>query len=141
MNGLTNMLNIGGEGFFNFASLNNFVKYELLDNGNYSLVFTCEENGELSESEKEDYGITSSNAKYTRHMYFKIEITTDAKVLNIEYKGVAQLHFGCEKEQELLERLGGAVIEYSAAYTYGTVDTELMETLYEVINASPEIDR
>jgi len=141
MSGLTNPLNVGGEeGFLDFACLNNFVKYELLDNGNYSLVFTCEKNGELADWEKEEYEITS-DAQYTQHIYFEIEITKDAKVLNMKYKGVTKLHFTCEKEQEVLEDyFNGGVIEFSVAYSYGTVDAELMETLYETINESPEID-
>lgn len=116
---------------FPFSSFDeSLYSYELLENGNYSLLFVEEENEtiELEEDEEGEYTITT---------YITIEITKDAKIISIKGYSEVELDFECDQQtwEEEFEYLVG---RDEITYTYGTVDVELMQELYELAQAAPE---
>ena len=106
------------------------VSYQLLKNGNYSLLFAEEENEtiELEEDEEGEYTITT---------YTTIEITKDAKIISLKERSEIELDFECDQQtwEDEFEYLVGTA---EMAYTYGTVDVEFMQELYELAQAAPE---
>lgn len=118
-------------GCFDLLEKENLKTYERLENGNYSLLFVTETNEYYEEGEEKPF---------TRTLYATIELTQEGKMVSYSAETVLDLDFDCD--QETWEDLSHSNIAKGAiTYSYGTVDVELMETLYELAQAAEETER
>ena len=113
------------------VSFDNLVSYKLLDNGNYTLLFIDEQNDTYYSEEKEE-----ELGEYTITNYYKIEITKDAKIISLKQKSDVDVDFACDEQD--WEEIKSYLVDAEGTYSYGNVDVELLQELYEIAQAAPE---